>query len=95
MNIVIFKHRIQVSGCELEEFTLELPFGARVLHVGLQREIPCMWILQDTDTVRVMRKFVIVGTGVPITDSWNYVGTFNLDQPGFVGHVFEKENPSA
>ena len=62
--------------------------GAKILHVGLQKHNTIsMWAETETETSIITRKFVVVGTGYPITFFGYYVGTV-IDQP-FVWHLYE------
>lgn len=80
-----------------------MPRGARVLAVQSQmtgssdynttRENPIIWALVDPDAETVGRGFLLAGTGHPIDDndaaSGEYIGTFQLQGGGFVGHLFD------
>lgn len=76
-------------------FSLELPIGARIVHLDLQERAPhapCFWVLLDPEPTRtiVRRTFALVGTGWPLEEGrpLEHVGTFQ-QQNGFVWHVFE------
>ncbi len=62
---------------------LELPAGAEVLHVGVQRGAVHVWALVETDFPNVARRFLIVGTGrrsseLQSREAWRYVGTVQM-----------------
>jgi hypothetical protein len=68
----------------------EMPAGARVLSVQVQKDIPCLWAEVDTDNPSVYRSFLILGTGHQVpTGDVEYLGTFQLYGGDFVGHVYE------
>ena len=69
---------------------LEMPKGAKILHVYSQQGRPCLLVLVDTANETEFRNFRIVGTGYEIDfDCSNHVGTW-LQQDGvFVWHLFE------
>lgn len=66
---------------------LNMPEGAVVLHFGLQADVPTIWAGCNPDADPVTRSFQIFGTGHPIPDGAEYVGTFTAGP--FVWHVFE------
>lgn len=71
-----------------DEIVLEMPAGAKVIHVDTQDGQPCMWARVDTKSPLETRKFLLVGTGHPIEGNpWRHVGTFQM--PPFVWHLFE------
>ncbi len=85
MSQVVWKYPMTVP-----ETVLDLPEDARVLCVQVQHEVPNLWVLLDPDRPAQRRRFGIAGTGHPIDIAGlPYVGTFQLFDGGFVGHVFE------
>ncbi len=71
--------------------TLEMPKGARPLHVDVQGPAACLWAEVDTDAPLVARRLAIVGTGHPTPDSEeaDYAGTFLTPGGGtFVWHIY-------
>lgn len=72
-----------------------MPKGAQILSVGTQRNAPVMWALCNTEAEMVGRKIEIFGTGNPVPDNVDaehnhkFLGSFQLYEGGFVGHVFE------
>ena len=82
MKKVIYKYKI-VNG------PIELPFAAKILKVGMQRDTPTMWALINPETKTESRNFVVIGTGDEFDDTdMKHVETF-FDGP-FVWHLFEK-----
>lgn len=68
---------------------LELPAGAKVLHVDEQDGIPQMWVLVDPESkAKEHRQFEIRGTGHPVSEHRAYIGTWQSGS--FVWHLFEK-----
>ena len=85
----IHKYDVQVA----DQFKLELPRGATIMSVQVQREVPRMWVLVDKDEDRVEeRTFRVIGTGHPIDDEKDlmFVGTFQIHGGMLVFHLFEK-----
>jgi len=74
-----------------DHFGVEMPDGAKLLSVQTQSCNPCLCALVDPKAPKVTRWFRLAGTGHEITadDARNYVGTFQLYDGGFLGHVFE------
>jgi hypothetical protein len=67
---------------------VEMPQGARIVHVGLQDAVICAWAIVDPDAPIEHRVFRIVGTGHrEIIDGSTYLGT--VQQDVYVWHVFE------
>lgn len=72
---------------------IEMPEGAKVLTVQIQRDIPCIWALVDPNMDnKVVRRFHIYGTGYQILrPNDRYIGTFQLYGGALVFHVFEEQ----
>lgn len=73
------------------EVTLEIPEGAKVLHVDTQGAEAMLWVQVDPKRPTEPRTFVTVGTGHPVPSGAAYIGTYQL--PPFVWHVFEPTPP--
>lgn len=69
----------------------DIPYGAKVVSVEVQRDIPCIWFLVDTDAPVVQRTFVEKTTGVKIPDNYRHIGTYHQESKLglYVGHIFE------
>lgn len=72
-------------------FHLDIPVGAEILMVQVQHGGPKIWALVDLSRPVERRFFRLAGTGHDIDDSVSltYIGTFQLNNGNFVGHVFE------
>lgn len=80
-------------------FTLELPRRARFLDVqvqevwqdGRKEEQPQAWFLLDPESKKIERRFVVVGTGHPVSEQemLTHLGTFQLFGGTLVMHLFE------
>ncbi len=73
-------------------FRLELPLGAKVLHVDVQLGKPQLWALVDPHSPLAWRYFRVAGTGHEIVQEpsrLDYVGTFQLHDGQLVFHLFE------
>lgn len=69
---------------------IEMPKGAKLLTIQVQRDEPVLWALCDEDQRDEIRHLRVYGTGHPITgDPGTYIGTFQVADETFVGHVFE------
>lgn len=74
-----------------DDFEIEMPMGAQILHVAMQREMPCIWAIVDPNAPKVTRKFHLSGTGHPLEESctqYNHVGTFQMHDGALVFHLF-------
>ncbi|HEU4344263.1 MAG TPA: hypothetical protein VFU31_22115, partial [Candidatus Binatia bacterium] len=85
-DFVIWKFDIPL----LSEFALQLPQGAKPLHVAVQHGKPMLWCLVEPDAPRTRRIFFLATTGRPFGKiPMDYIGTFQLEGGHFIGHVFE------
>jgi hypothetical protein len=81
----IYKYPFNVS----DVVELELPRGARVLHIDVQGGLPCLWALVDTDNPPERAAFRLFGTGQPLPDDVTHTGHVTTFFHGpFVWHVF-------
>ena len=87
--LTIFKYSIPIE----DHFTLEMPRGAKILTVKIQRENPQLWAMVDSETKKEKRYFRLAGTGHPLGEDYlkiiNYVSTFQIKNLGLVFHLFE------
>lgn len=86
MALRIFKYIIDIN-----DSIIELPRGAKVLHIGLQRGEPHIWALIDDE--EVAHEWVIIhaiGTGHLADGVANkkHLGTLIYDDLGLVYHYF-------
>ena len=82
----IFKFPLQVSDLQ----KIRMPKDSTILTVQVQKGTPCLWALVDTEKEMVGRSIRIVGTGHPVPKGIiRYIGTFQVLEGTFVGHVFE------
>lgn len=73
------------------EQVIWMPVGAKILTVQVQREVPCIWALADDTTGREEARIIrILGTGHEVPPAVGlYIGSYQLFNGSFVGHVFE------
>ena len=64
-----------------------MPYGASILHVGVQDAQLYVWAEVNTTAPLVDRHFHIAGTGHPIPVGLHFVGSV-MDGP-FVWHVYD------
>ena len=89
----IWKYSLETTDLQI----VEMPLGAKILSVQVQHEKPCLWCLvnPDDNSVIIKREIHIVGTGHEIDWSGlqaDYIGSYQLQEGQFVGHVFELKN---
>lgn len=96
--LTIFKYAVRIDD---RPIPIEMPWGARILHVAAQGDklYPYLWALVDTEERLVERVFFLVGTGQPCEGivepphepippkPSNYIGTAHCG--AYVWHVFE------
>lgn len=68
----IFKYPLEIT----DRQTLYIPRNAKLLDVQVQRGIPCLWALVDTQKAKEPRKIQIFGTGHPAVEAGIYIATF-------------------
>lgn len=79
----VFKYPFNIGA-----FNLEMPYGAKILHVTDQNGTPCLWAEVSPDGQHELRRFVIQGTGHPIPEDGRFhVKTFLSGD--FVWHLYE------
>ena len=84
---VIYKYPIEVK----DSFTLTMYEFAQTLSVQVQRGEPQLWAIVEIDAPLVERHFCVRGTGHPLNGSeGHFIGTFQLLEGEFVGHLFEE-----
>ena len=88
MNEVIYKYPLPVEDLP----TVEMPTGAQVLCVQVQEDKPFLWAIVDPGQPLERRWFRLCGTGQLLginLPTSRYIGTFQLQEGTFIGHVFE------
>ncbi len=72
--------------------SIQMPAGAKLLHVDVQGGQPCIWALVDPAAPTENRNFRLAGTGHPIeaVDCEVYFGTFMLREGALVFHLFDR-----
>ena len=90
-DVIIWKYPIMLGTT-----IVEMPFGSKILSVQVQNDIPNIWILAESwEAERKYRyeprRFEVLPTGLSFNNKTGmlYVGTFQLDNGNFVGHLFE------
>lgn len=85
----IWKAELPLEG----EFSLELPAGAVFLAVQTQGDNPKAWFVVNTKSELEERFFELLGTGHELqrVDQLRYLGTFQILDGRFVGHLFERK----
>lgn len=83
----IYKYPIQLDSVT----TLELPKGAEVLHVDIQRDQICLWAEVPIDCLLPLRdrSFLVLGTGMDVPVGATHVGSALLAGGSLVWHVYE------
>lgn len=70
---------------------INMPPGAKILHVAEQFGAPCIWALVTPGESTERRTFRFAGTGHPIEErhAGTFVGTFFMEGGALVFHLFE------
>lgn len=76
-----------------DDFIVQMPIGARVIHVEVQHGQPCLWAVVNPRAQLVDRWFYLLGTGHPfaVEIACRHVGSFLMAGGDLVWHVFEPE----
>ena len=70
---------------------VRMPQGAEVLSVQCQYDKPCVWAMVDTEQPMQAHRFVVRGTGHPLTGAeGTFLATVQMRGGGLVFHVFEE-----
>lgn len=87
-RLMVYKYAFDAA--VLRSQTFSIPVGSSFLTLQQQYGVPTMWWLCPADTQDFeQRTFVTLPTGPPGTDvQLYYVGTYQLVEGNFVGHVF-------
>lgn len=82
-------HKYPLGGVGVQ--TVAIRGLVKLLTVQAQRGTPCLWALVDLDGAAVVSvRLVTFGTGQPLgSEVGEYLGTYQLDDGWFVGHVFQ------
>jgi hypothetical protein len=84
--ITIYKYDIPLT----DHISLPLPLGSEILSVGNQRERLCIWALIDTDVrTEKVHKLRVAGTGHPLNEDVQFLGTVQFMSGDLIFHVFE------
>lgn len=87
MSKTIYKYPLDV----VDHQSITLPFGAQILCVQTQNNIPVIYAIVDRDsTLTEQRHFRTFGTGHTIDSKYAdyYIGTYQLNGGRLVFHVF-------
>ena len=95
----IFKYKLNVSYDGMVNTWdpvqgIQMPYGAKILSVGIQGGEAVLWALVDPENIVTMdkRKIYIVNTGGELGDQFDgrrFIGTLIFGSGGFILHVFE------
>ena len=84
----VYKYKIKVDNY----FELDLPYGAWVLDVDLQKQDIYLWALVNPDAELEKRRFRFAGTGHEIDEEvyqLSHIKTFQIMAGSLVFHIFE------
>lgn len=71
---------------------VEMPTGAKLLHVAEQHGQLCTWAEVDPDAPTEIRRFALVGTGHNVPENVTFVGTILMMGGGILIHVYERSS---
>ncbi len=85
----VFKYPLTITGKQ----SINLPAGAKILTVQVQKGDPYLWALVNEQTVLTEAKIIhTYGTGHVVTGpvKSSYIGTYQIHEGDLVFHVFEE-----
>lgn len=91
MTQAIFKYQLEVADYQ----KIMMPENARILCTQSQKDHCYIWAIVDPQAAMEEREFEIYGTGHPFFENVHfgketkYIGTFQIFNGSFVGHLFE------
>lgn len=81
----VYKYPVPISS---SRFSLLLPLGAEILHMGWQNEQLFLWARVDPDAVKENREFIGIGTGQDLPyEAKKHIATYTTGP--FVVHIFD------
>jgi len=85
--LTVYKYQIPPE----DHLIIDMPKGARILHVGSQYNVIMLWALVDPSQPKVTSRFRLAETGRPIDDAdcGNFVGTAIICDGALVFHLFD------
>jgi hypothetical protein len=85
--IVVYKYVL----AETDDQTILMPKGAKILSVGAQRDLICLWALINDGDPMMGHRFYIVGTGYPASHvvRSTFLGTVSLHNAELIFQVFQ------
>lgn len=76
----------------LDTFPLVMPENSTILSIQTQHDEAQLWALVNPKNPVGVRNFQLIGTGHLFSEvDLYFVGTFQLQDGTFVGHLFEKK----
>ena len=85
----IWKYQIGTKVIMDNTIKVDMPKGAKIIHIQTQREIPCVWALVDPAVESETRYFFIVATGGDVPGDGQYIGTVFQQGGLYIWHIFE------
>lgn len=83
---VVCKYQIPIE----DYHSIEMPFGAEILHFAKQYGVPTLWALVEPSRELIKRRFRLAETGYDIVeDGLKYIGTIKMLGDKFIYHLFE------
>ncbi len=82
----IWKFSMDQTGVQ----AIEMPTGAKIVHVAVQGGAVCLWAQVNPQAVTERRLISVYGTGQEMPDDpGHHVGTFLLSGGQYVFHVYD------
>lgn len=71
---------------------IEVPVGAKLLHIDIQNQKPCIWYECESKNVLKKLRILCFGTGreIPYTNNLRYIGTVLVASGNGVFHFYEE-----
>jgi hypothetical protein len=86
--VTIWKYPLEIKDDQI----IQMPGMSKILSVGLQGSIPCLWALVNTDNTPIEYHIYMFGTGQPLEYIYllQFLGTLILHNEHLVCHVYSQ-----
>jgi len=74
-----------------DQFTIEMPRDAEILHVDTQNNSGCLWVRVVPERTTEVRRFILRRTGHSMYEDCSHIGSFILNDGALAFHLFEPQ----
>ena len=81
----IYKYPLEIADSQ----QIDMPKGAQLLSIQIQRGNPCLWALIEIDAERMKRTIQMRGTGHVADGVGTFIATFQMEGGALIFHTFD------